>query len=91
MPAPSQTQSQLRYPLTSLLRSAANVRILRAPTADRSPQSAPQRAAVAGLTPQGARLVLDALVLQRLVMEHGSGRAQLYDLNTTHSLSSPLA
>lgn len=91
MPVPSQTQSHLRYPLTSLLGSPGNVRVLRALTADRSPQSAPQLAAVAGLTPQGARLVLDVLVRQRLVTAHGSGRAQLYELNVSHPLASSLA
>jgi predicted nucleotidyltransferase len=91
MPVPSQTQSHLRYPLTGLLGSAGNVRVLRALTADRSPQSAPQLAAVAGLTPQGARLVLDVLVRRRLVTAHGSGRAQLYELNASHPLASSLA
>lgn len=90
MRAPSQSQSHLRYPLTGLLGSAGNVRILRALTADRSPQSAPRLAAVAGLTPQGARLVLDALVRQRLITAHGSDRAQLYELNASHPLASPL-
>lgn len=90
MPVPSQTQSHLRYPLTSLLGSAGNVRVLRALTADRSAQSAPQLATLAGLSPQGARLVLDVLVRQRLVRAHGSGRAQLYELNASHPLASSL-
>ncbi len=87
MPVPSQTQSHLRYPLTALLGSAGNVRVLRALAADRAPQSAPQLAAVGGLTPQGARLVLDALVRQRLVTAHGAGRARLYALNASHPLA----
>lgn len=90
MPAPSQTQSHLRHPLTSLLGSAGNVRVLRALVAERSPQAAPQLAALAGLTPQGARLVLDTLSGQRLVKVHGSGRAQLYELNASHPLAAPL-
>ena len=91
MPVPSQTQSHLRHPLTGLLGSAGSVRVLRALTDYRAPQSAPQLAATAGLTPQGTRGVLDGLVRQRLVKAHGSGRAQLYELNAAHPLASSLA
>ena len=90
MPAPSQTQSHLRYPLTSILGSAGSVRVLRALVADRSPQSAPQLAGVAGLTPQGVRLVLDTLARQQLVVVHGSGRIQLYALKPSHPFSGAL-
>lgn len=91
MPTPSQAQSHLRYPLTGLLGSAGNVRVLRSLAADRAPQSAPQLAATAGLTPQGARGVLDALARQRVVKVHGSRRMQLYQLNAAHPLASSLA
>jgi len=91
MPAPSQTQSHLRHPLTALLGSVGHVRVLRALASDKAPQSAPQLAAAAGLTPQGTRGVLDALVRQRLVKAHGSGRTQLYQLNAAHPLASSLA
>ncbi|MEB2318123.1 MAG: nucleotidyltransferase domain-containing protein [Pseudomonadota bacterium] len=84
MPASSKPRSHLRYPLTSILGSAGNVRVLRAIAADPSPQSVPQLAAVAGLTPQGTRLVLDAFARQRLVLAHGTGRAKLYALNSSH-------
>ena len=84
MPAASQTQSYLRDPLTGLLGSAGNVRVLRALVADRALQSAPQLAAMAGLTPQGARGVLDVLTRQRLVKVYGSGRALLDELNASH-------
>lgn len=87
MPAPSRIQSHLRYPLTGLFGSPGNVRVLRALAAVRAPQSAPQLASEAGLTPQGARLVLDALVRQRLVTAHGAGRARLYVLNASHPLA----
>ena len=90
MPALSQTQSHLRYPLTSILGSAGSVRVLRALVADRAPQSAPQLAGVAGLTPQGVRLVLDTLARQQLVVVHGSGRTQLYALNPSHPFSGAL-
>ena len=90
MPALSQTQSHLRYPLTSILGSAGSVRVLRALVADRAPQSAPQLAGVAGLTPQGVRLVLDTLARQQLVIIHGSGRTQLYALKPSHPFSGAL-
>lgn len=43
---------------------------------------------MAGLTPQGTRLVLDGLVRRQLVTAHGSGRARLYALNGSHPLAS---
>jgi len=91
MPAVSQPHSHLRYPLTGILGSAGNVRVLRALAADRSPQSAPQLAMAAGLTPQGTRLVLDALARQQLLTVHGAGRTQLYALNPSHPLAEWLA
>jgi predicted nucleotidyltransferase len=91
MPAPSKPQSHLRYPLTSILGRAGNVRVLRAIVADPSPQSAPQLAGVAGLTPQGTRLTLDALAQQRLLLAHGAGRARLYTLNPSHPFAGAIA
>lgn len=91
MPVPSQTQSHLRHPLTALLGSAGHVRVVRALATDRAPQSAPQLAATAGLTPQGTRGVLDVLARQRLVKAFGLGRTQLYELNAAHPLASSLA
>lgn len=65
--------------------------MLRALTTNPAPQSAPQLAVAAGLTPQGARGVLDAMAGQRLVHAHGSGRTQLYQLNSGHPLANALA
>jgi predicted nucleotidyltransferase len=90
MAALSSTQSHLRYPLTSILGSAGNVRVLRALIADRAPQSATRLAQVAGLTPQGVRLVLDSLAQQRLALVHGSGRVQLHALNLSHPFAAAL-
>ncbi len=90
MAALSLLQSHLRYPLTSILGSAGNVRVLRALVADRAPQSAPHLSRVAGLTPAGARLVLEMLARQQLVLVLGSGRVQLYELNTAHPFASAL-
>jgi predicted nucleotidyltransferase len=91
MPVRSQTQSHLRHPLTALLGSAGHVRVLRVLATDSAPQSAPQLAATAGLTPQGTRGVLEAMSRQRLVKVHGAGRTQLYELNTGHPLAPSLA
>lgn len=91
MPTPSQAQSHVRYPLTSIVGSAGNVRVLRALASGESPQSAPQLARLTGLTPQGARLVLTTLAGQQLVKVHGSGRAQLYALNQSHPFAGALA
>jgi predicted nucleotidyltransferase len=91
MPAPSQAQSHIRYPLTRILGSAGNVRVLRALATRSTPQSAPQLAAAAGLTPQGVRLVLDALASQRMVIVHGAGRAQLHLLDLAHPFARELS
>lgn len=91
VPAPSQTQSHLRHPLTALLGSVGHVHVLRALASDRVPPSAPQLAAAAGLTPQGTRPVLDVLTRQRQVKAHGSGRTQLHELSAAHPLASSLA
>lgn len=91
MPSLSQVQSHARYPLTALLGSAGNVRVLRALATARSPQSVPQLAAAAGLSPQGTRLVLESLLRPRLVAVHGSGRSRLYELDGSHPLAPSLA
>ncbi len=90
MPARPQAQSHLRYPLTSVLGSAGNVRVLRALVADRAPLAPSHLARSAGLTPQGVRLVLDALARQQVVVVHGSGRARLFALNPTHPFAAAI-
>ena len=90
MPALSQVQSHVRYPLTAILGSAGNVRVLRALVADRTPQSAPHLARAVGLSPQGVRLVLDSLAQQQLVAVLGAGRALLYRLEESHPFASVL-
>lgn len=91
MSSPSQAQSHVRYPLTIIFGSAGNVRVLRALVTNRAPQSAPELARLAGLSPQGVRLILDTLVQQQLVKAHGAGRAQLYALNESHPFAEALA
>jgi predicted nucleotidyltransferase len=90
MPAPSLTQSHVRYPLTTILGSTGNVRALRVLVNDRAPQSAPSVAQQAGLSPQGARLVLDTLARQQLVKVHGSGRTELYEFSAAHPFGDAL-
>jgi len=91
MSARSQAQSHLRFPLTHIFGNAGNVRVLRALANDPAPQSAPQLAQAAGLTPQGVRIVLGTLLGQRVIIVHGTGRAQLYALNPAHPLTDTIA
>ena len=81
-------QSHLRYPLTRLLGSSGNVRVLRALVVFGAPLSAVQIARDAGLTPQGARLVLDGLSAQGLVTVLGMSRSQVFTLNQHHPFAS---
>lgn len=90
MPTPSRAQSHVRFPLTSLFGGTGNVRVLRALVVDRAPQSAPQLARLSGLSPQGARLVLDALTRQQVVKAHGSERTRLYALDDAHPFAAAL-
>lgn len=64
--------------------------MLRVLMADRSAQSAPHLARLAGLSPQGVRLILDTLARQRLVKVHGFGRTQLYAFNDSHPFANAL-
>ena len=76
-------QSHLRYPLTRLFGSPGNVRVLRV-LSDGVASSATQIASGAGLTPQGARLVLDTLASLRIVTVKGTARTQLFELAAVH-------
>jgi DNA-binding IclR family transcriptional regulator len=59
------------------------LRVLRV-LADGLSSSATQIASAAGLTPQGARLVLDGLAAQSVVTVKGSARTQLFELAAVH-------
>jgi predicted nucleotidyltransferase len=89
MRIPSGQQSHLRYPLTRLFGSPGNVRVLRV-LADGLASSATQIASAAGLTPQGARLVLDVLAAQGIVTVKGSARTQLFELASVHPFRHPM-
>jgi len=90
MPSPSRIQSHVRYPLTKLLGSSSNVRLLRTMTWDSLPQSVSHLARQTGLSPQGVRLVLNELTQLQLVKVQGSGRALLYELNKSHAFAEAL-
>lgn len=83
MRSPSGQQSHLRYPLTLLFGSPGKVRVLRV-LGDGLSSSTTQIASAAGLTPQGARLVLDVLTAQGVVTVKGSARTQLFELAPVH-------
>ena len=91
MPVPSQAQSHVRYPLTSILGSAGNLRVLRALVADAAPQPVSELARHAGLSRKGTLLVLETLIRQRLVVAYGTNRARVYVLNTSHPFSGAMA
>lgn len=80
-------QSHLRYPLTEILGSVAQVRLLRALLAYGGPLGAAQLARETGLTPQGARLALEHLMACGLVGALGQPRSQLFALDMRHPLA----
>jgi predicted nucleotidyltransferase len=86
---PSGQQSHLHYPLTRLFGSPGNVRVLRVLT-DELASSATQIGSAAGLTPQGARLVLDVLTAQGIVTVKGSARTQLFEFAAVHPFRHPI-
>ena len=57
---------------------------------DEVASSATQVASSAGLTPQGARLVLDVLAALGIVAVKGSARTQLFELAAVHPLRQPI-
>jgi predicted nucleotidyltransferase len=87
---PSSLQSFHRYPLTHVLASSGNVRVLRLLAEQGSPLAVSQLARDAGMTPVGVRAVLSTLLRQGIVTVFGQGHAQLYALNQTHPMAPPL-
>lgn len=86
----SGNQSHLRFPLTRILGSPGNLRVLRALILAPGPIGAPRLAETVGLTPQGARHVLGVLVGLDVVSVAGSGRTQVYSPNQGHPLMETL-
>lgn len=87
---PSSLQSFHRYPLTHLLASPGNVRVLRLLAEQGSPLAVSQMARGAGMTPVGVRAALASLLRQGVVTVFGQGHAQLYALNPAHPMAPPL-
>jgi len=87
---PSSLQSFHRYPLTHVLASSGNVRVLRLLAEQGSPLAVSQLARDAGMTPVGVRAVLASLLRQGIVTVFGQGHAQLYALNPAHPMAPPL-
>lgn len=83
-------QSHLRHPLTRLLGNSGNIRVLRALLAYGAPLSTVQVARDAGLTRQGATLVLSNLVSQGVVTVFGPARSQLFSITPAHPFAAAL-
>lgn len=83
---PSSVQSFHRYPLTHVLATSGNVRVLRLLAEQGAPLAVSQLARDAGMTPVGVRAALAALLQQGVVTVFGQGRAQLYALNPAHPM-----
>lgn len=90
MTAPD-VQSHVRYPLTDILGSVGNVRVVRALANDSSPHSAGELARLTELSQRGVKLVLQALERLHVVKVHGSGRALVYTLDREHPLAEALS
>lgn len=87
---PLATQSHLRFPLTRLLANGGAVRVLRAICLFGGPLSVSQLAQETGMTPQGIRLTLDALVGQQIITVLGQGRTNLYEMDKRHPMAPAL-
>ena len=88
MRRPSFSQSHLRFPLSHLLGNEGAIRVLRALIAYDGPLSTSQLARECGLSLQGTRKILDALVDQQFVSMLGQPRSQLFAINRQHPLAS---
>lgn len=87
MPAKTlKIQSFIRFPLTHLFSSGANVRVLRALSRRGTPMSTSQLVRSTQLSPQGARNALMSLIDQGMVLSLGEGRSQLYAMRTSHPM-----
>ncbi len=80
------SQSYLRFPLSRVLGTEANVRTLRVLSGSEGPLPVVDVAARAGLSLPGARKALDRLAETGLVVPVGSGRRQQYALRRADPL-----
>jgi predicted nucleotidyltransferase len=88
---PSSVQSFLRFPLTHLLASGGQVRVLRALLSHGGAQSAAQLASDCAMTARGVRNTLDALVAQGAVKLLGTASVRLFVPALNQPLVSALA
>lgn len=83
-------QSFLRHPLSTLLGSEANVRVLREMALHGGELTTTTLARRTGLTDQSVRNVLAGLKNTELVRTYGQGRSVSYQLDTEHPLAGML-
>lgn len=83
-------QSALRYPLTAILGSGANVMTLRELMRHGGELSAPSLVKRSGLAKASVRQALLVLAAMRLVDAIGSGRARLFRVQRDHPLATAL-
>lgn len=82
--------SHLRFPLNRLLANGGAVRVLRTLSLYGGPLSTSQIAQETGMTPQGTRLALEALLGLQIVTSLGRGRVNLYEFDVRHPLANAL-
>ncbi len=87
---PSNPQSHQRYPLTAILGTGGNVRVLRVLARHGGALAAAQLAEGSGLTLAGARRSVEGLASQGIVTVMGGARSSLFALNHTHPLAGAL-
>lgn len=80
-------QSALRFPLTRVLGSVANVKTLRELVRHGGELSAPSLCVRTGLSTRAVQLSLNALEEMKVVRRLGSGRTRLYRRRRSHPLS----
>lgn len=88
--ARSTPQSSQRYPLTQVLGTETNVRLLRALTLHGGQLSAPSLVSRTGLAKGSVRSGLNVLLELGAVTVKGSGHAQLYNLRPDYPLRAPV-
>jgi predicted nucleotidyltransferase len=89
--ARSSLQSALRFPLTAVLGTEANVRVLRELARHGGELSAPSLVARSRLAQSSVREALIALEATGVVEAIGSGRARLFRLDRSHPLTPALS
>ncbi len=87
---PLQSQSHLRFPLTSYLGNEGAVRVLRVLFAHAGALSVSQLARDSGLTPRGTRQTIATLLGNKLLKGFGQSRSQLFSIDYQNPLTNGL-